>query len=156
LSDFKKVQVKLDKLFDELIPEQEWKGLGEYARDLIKSRSRKGSGVDRQGGKSTRLKPLKDTYKKQRTRLKSRGALSSETTPGKSNLTRSGEMLDNITVKPVKNGAELQFANRKLSERAKAVSDKGRPFFTLSASELKKVNKLIKDAIKANIKKMGL
>lgn len=156
MSDFKKVGVKLEKLFSNLIPRKEWEGLGSYARDLIVKRTRGGSGVARPEGKSTKLKTLSSDYKRRRQQLRASGKLSGQTSPGKSNLTKSGKMLDNITVTPIKDGVNLQFANRKLSERADAVTKKGRPFFNLSASELKKVNKLIKDAIKANIKKRGL
>lgn len=153
MNDFDKLRQKLDKLLDGLLGSTEMKEIGEYAAGLIKERTRKGFGSD--NGKSSRLQKLKPGYTKQRQKLKAKGQLSNETTPNKSNLTKTGEMLDNIQVTPGKNEVTLGFTGKN-QQKAQYVTEKGRPFFGLSTKEQWKVNKVIKDAVKAAIKKQGL
>lgn len=58
----------------------------------IRERTQKGFGNDKFKGKEKPLKPLSDSYVKQR----SKGRLASTTSPRKSNLTRSGQMLKSL------------------------------------------------------------
>jgi hypothetical protein len=156
MSDFRKIAAQIDALTKEFLDKEAWTLVGEYAVGKIKARTRKGFGVSERGEKTQRLAGLKDNYKEQRKRLKQQGKLSGETSPNKSNLTKTGEMLDNFKVTPTENSVTISFNSPKLSARARYVSDKGRPFLNLSKQELWKVNKIIKDAIKAGIKKQGL
>lgn len=127
----------LDFLLDE-IPEQ------------IKRRTRLGK-----DGDNKKLKALDDDYVKVRKRSK----LSSETTPKKSNLTRSGQMLEAIEGKQT-GVTKFLFTfkdNRtdgaKNNEIAKYAKQKGRDFFKLSESERKQFSRKISIALKNAIKK---
>ena len=96
----------------------------EELKDRIVKRTRVGIGVDLTTGKGERLKKLSDDYKRQRKRAKGikvrnkidkqrrartrerskeigvqiQPNLSSKTTPSKSNLTATGQLLDSLTV----------------------------------------------------------
>ena len=98
----------------------------------IKKRTRLGKGVKQDGAKLNKLDPLTPTYKKQRKKLK----LSSDTTPAKSNLTKSGSMLNDIKTKTTSSGFEIFFGSDKNKEKAEGLGKK-RPFFFISSFELK-------------------
>jgi hypothetical protein len=68
--------------------------IGELAVSLIVKRTRLGYGVNRNGSKRFRLAALSEGYVKQR----KKGGLSSFTRPKKSNLTRTGQMLESVKV----------------------------------------------------------
>lgn len=88
--DFSK---NLKKIMDELLrqAEESLNDLGNEAAQLIKKRTRLGYGVSEVGGTKEKLEPLSEPYKKQR-----KGKISGPTTPAKSNLTYSGELLDDL------------------------------------------------------------
>lgn len=124
--------------------------LGQAAND-IKVRTRLGYGVSKNEQPREKLKPLKDSYITQRQRDKKSRRLSGATTAGKSNLTRSGQMLDAITSKVTsKNKGSIEFDEARSdghtnSEIADYVS-KDRPFLNLSNLELKRLeDRLRKD-----------
>jgi len=79
--------------------------LNKQARILaeqIVRRTRLGKGVN-DAGKQTRLAPLKDSTKKQRRRYQRN--LTSKTTPGRSNISATGQLLDSVRGRA--SGAEL-------------------------------------------------
>lgn len=69
--------------------------LGEFSVDLVVKRTRLGYGVPIQFGTKSKLKPLSRPYK---TFRKDYQGLSSTTTPSKSNLTLTGQMLASVRV----------------------------------------------------------
>lgn len=135
---------------------QNMRKYGESAAQLIKTRTRLGSGVASSGGDKQKLKALSSSYKEQRKKFKQ---LSSQTSPGKSNLTRTGQMLDSMGVKSVKQDevkvgpmgsrTEGNLTNEKLSQY---VTEAGRPFNNLSKIETKRIATLISDDLEEEIK----
>ena len=67
---------------------------GEFLANQIKVRTRSGRGVAESGARPQSLLPLTPGYIEARTRFT---GLSSDTTPRKSNLTQTGQMLDSIS-----------------------------------------------------------
>jgi hypothetical protein len=143
---------------------------GNKAAQLVKDRTRLGFGVSEEGAPREALEPLSDSYKKQRAgeiafaktkegklyafKPKSPPKLSSFTSVGKSNLTNTGQMLDNIKLKSVSTGrATLHITGKrdgsKLTndEVAGFVSEK-RPFFHLSKTELKQIALLFQSVLR--------
>jgi hypothetical protein len=136
---------------------------------IIKIRTRLGKGVN--NGDIVKLNQLSSNYIKFRKKLlggvslkqhrkttKSTNdkGLSGETTPGKSNLTLSGEMLDSI--KGRRDGLKFTFffGNTEANNKAKWASENGRPFFELSNSEkngiFRRVTQIIKEELRSIFK----
>jgi len=129
--------------------EKDFSEVGDKAVDLIKKRTRLGYGVSDHGKPKKKLKKLSPAYIAARKKNKPKGL----TSPSKSNLTNSGDMLDNLESKDLKNNKiEIGFNNSKDEKKAKWVSD-DRPFNNLSKSELKQLKQLIDKSIKEAIKK---
>jgi hypothetical protein len=118
---------------------------------MIQKRTRNGYGVKKTGENATRLAPLRPATIDYRTRYRS--DLHSETSPGKSNLTFSGRMLDSIRLKsisrnkivigPSGNARKGGLTNEKLAAilERRGKNRKARPFLNLSRSEITKLNK---------------
>ena len=150
----KQLQQKLDGLVDDVVNKELTDKVGRKVVKTVKARTRDGLGVKNNGGKESKLKPIKKATKNIRKDLKKKGRLSGKTTPETSNLTRSGRMLDNIGYKASKN--EVVVAPKgKEQLKARKVS-KDRPFMNLSKKEIKEVTKLVADEIIDGIKKKGL
>lgn len=129
---------------------------------IIKVRTRLGKGVSDKGELKP-LKKLKKSYVIIRERNKS--DLSSETTTGRSNLTATGQMLENI--QGTRQGTRFIFTfrdKRKKSafdngsltngEVAGYVRDNGRPFFLLSESEKKGLQRRVSAILKRAVRKI--
>lgn len=116
--------------------------LGQLSIKLIVRRTRLGYGVPDHLASKRRFTPLKDNYVKQR--KKSR--LSSLTSPKKSNLTRTGQMLDSmkilrqtsnsVIIGPSGTRSDSRSSN---SEIAQYNADRGRVFLNLSDLEYAQV-----------------
>lgn len=124
--------------------------VGQEAVELIKKRTRLGYGVEDQGKPKTKLKKLSPGYINQRKRNKPTGP----STPAKSNLTYSGDMLDALEAKKKQdNKIEIGFKNSEEEKKAEYVSE-DRPFNNLSKAEIKqlqqKLEKALRDAINKN------
>lgn len=147
---FKQIKVTLEKATNE----KTLRILGNEAVRLIKLRTRLGYGVSQVGGKRQRLTKLKESYKK--VRKDNRGELSSETRPGKSNLTFSGQLLDSMKVIKIRNrqvivgpqGRRKSILGQKRilnQDLARFVTEKGRPFMPLSDLEIKKLDRFYRN-----------
>lgn len=66
--------------------------LGRFVANMIRIRTKLGYGVKQENGAKEKLAPLKESTKAARQNKALRG----DTTPGKSNLTESGQLLDSI------------------------------------------------------------
>jgi hypothetical protein len=128
------------------------KEFGEYMANAIKVRTRLGYGVKKLAGSREKLKPLDpERYIPFR---KSFPNLSGDTTPNKSNLTLTGQMLDSMQVKEVTKGKvtvgpagprnDTTDTNEKIAEY---VAEQGRPFNTLTKPELKGLTDLVRNKI---------
>ena len=134
--------------------------IAKIAISIISKRTRGGFGVKQAGGNAERLKKLSSTYVEYRKRSDklNRGL----TTPGKSNLTFTGKLLESLTVKQVNviqqkvfiNGNRRRRAGGKTNEDvAGFVSEQGREFLNLSRRELEKVAVAYRRNLVANLKK---
>lgn len=97
LSDIeKKIESKIDRAIDLSLDDK-------LARDLVEQivkRTKLGYGVG-ENGEQTRLARLSDSYAERRRRLK--GELDTDTSPKRSNLTATGQLLDALVGK-IRNG----------------------------------------------------
>jgi hypothetical protein len=137
--------------------------LGDFIERLIRVRTRLGYGVDQNEGQKTKLKPLKDSTVKTRVNSKKRGDLSNETSPKRSNLTASGELLESIVYKLTKLGIKLYIPKTKhkgtdaTNEEIASYMQNGtntapkRPFFNVSAAEIKQIKRFVQNIIKSKL-----
>lgn len=158
--DMTKFKKDMKKVIDEFDKKETMRDVGNFAADRIVKRTRLGKGVSEKGGDSQPLKRLSDGYKKQR--KKKSTELSQFTTPGKSNLTRTGQMLDSVKVTEVDQGRALvaPTGNRTDSKINKLNNldvagyvSKDRPFLNLSKAELLALNRYVREKIEALLKK---
>lgn len=132
---------------------------GEFAAEMIKLRSRLGFGVSTEGGNRNRFAELSKSYKEERAQDRKSGKLSSLTTPNRSNLTRTGQMLESLGVKKLKDGeVKIGPKGKRLGESITNeevgvfVSAAGRVFNNLSKTELKRLDKFIEDELERFLK----
>ena len=129
--------------------------IAQDAEDRIRTRTRLGYGVEggERGGSRVKLKALSEKYVNQRKKQKSFNR--SLTTAKKSNLTRTGQLLDSIRSRVIGKKIELFFTERrkdgvKNKDLVEWQSEKGRDFFELTNKEITGLrNQLKKDLIKA-------
>lgn len=128
---------------------------GEDAADIVRLRTRLGSGVETEGGTKKRLKPLSESYRKRR----KKADLHPDTAPNKSNLTFTGQMLDSLGVTSVRQN-QVTFGPRgsrtgsSLSNKqvAEYVTLAGRAFNNLSKVEIKRITEAIAEVLNAQLK----
>lgn len=125
--------------------------IGALMVQMVVKRTRNGFGVQETGSASKPLKKLSPKYvafRKRSPRLNT-----SLTSPGRSNLTFTGAMLNSIRVTSVRTGAEARVTIGAGKQRRKGgvtneqiaefVAAQGREFLNLSRSELERVSKFI-------------
>lgn len=128
-------------------------------KDRIVKRTRLGTGVDERGN-STRLKPLTSGYKKTR---KNSINLSSGTTPAKSNLTATGQLLSSLTTVKVRIKDGIKFIitvgdrrGRDLNGKSSKIGNKqlvdyqerqGRKFLGFTRPQLNEISREIRQII---------
>jgi hypothetical protein len=122
-------------------PEQ-MKAIGAFMIQKIAVRTRLGYGVNDNLAEKSKLNKLSNPYKEFR---KSYPFLSDLTTPNKSNLTKTGSMIDSLKVKDFRKNAirigPTGFDRDGVSNSSKAFMQEkmGRVFLRLSAQEVKQV-----------------
>lgn len=154
--NFKKLNISLKQLIPGVIKEAHMKSVAKFTRDMVVERTKRGFGVEKDGSPQKRLKGLSESYKKERKRLRRQGKLSGDTSPTKSNLTKRGNMLNDVTFSASDAKAEVFIKTDKNRSKAVFQQKNGREFMNLSKSELDKIKKKIEDKIKDDIKKKGL
>lgn len=121
----------------------------EQAADMIRLRTRLGFGVSRPGGAREKLTALSTGYVKRRAAARD---LSPDTTPRRSNLTFTGQMLDSLDGRATGEGRGVVsptgsraggLTNRKVAEY---VSEE-RPFLNLTDTETTRVTDAIRKSI---------
>jgi hypothetical protein len=176
---------KIDKIKDRInkilykLNKKDMDGIASFIERMVRVRTRLGFGVKRESGEKYKLKELKgrpnamlNTVSRvftgkslkvgstiyQRELMKKRGELSNLTTPMKSNLTMTGQLLDSIKWKIDKLTITLFFdSNRRKDGRntnneiANYVSEK-RPFFNLSKQEIEQVKREVIKVLKSRLK----
>ena len=150
MDDFEqKLKEIADKIVKEATSNDSLQNIGNEAAYLIKKRTRLGYGVSEQYGNKVKLKPLSKKYIKQR----KNDDLSNATTPNKSNLTKTGEMLDSMNAKVKGDGVVNIGVDDNNLDKAGWVS-KDRPFNNLSDAEIKQLENKIRDNLINKIKGM--
>lgn len=165
--DLRKFQQRFKVSLNKLLNPSFLNQLGLEAKNIIYKRTKSGYGV--KNGIKSKLKPLSPAYILQR-----KGKVGFTTKDGKevnfkikkpilgsfasaqrSNLTKSGQMLDSITFKVTKNGVTVYIPDSKRSdtdksnsEIAKLNQDNGRNFFELSDDEVTKIQRIITNKLR--------
>lgn len=139
-TDLAKFQKKLLKDVDKLKARKLMNILGKEAISIMKKRIRGGFGVNKSGQNAYRFPRLSTSYIKQRKRLR----LSPFTTPGKSNVTRSGRLIASLRYTTNTGQAIITPTGRNSNglsniELAEILSEKGRVFMNLSKNEQAKL-----------------
>lgn len=125
--------------------------LGNQAIALIRKRTRLGYGS--KNNQRVKLDPLAATTVARRTLFKRRGILSSETSPKRSNLTATGQLLDSLKIIKITSrvatigadGSRIEGGSN--DKVAKHVTDNGRPFLELTTSESNQLAKIAEAAL---------
>jgi hypothetical protein len=164
-SQLKNLQIALTKVVKEVNSSVNMQDYGEVAAEEIKRQTRLGYGVSATGAPREKLAELKPSTVKSRTRGKKTGVLNELTTPKKSNLTNTGQMLDSIkaqnaTTGKVKISATGQHSSGKSNQTLTKYAAEGspnrkkRPFLNLSDRGVKKVQDHIRQTILKVVKKI--
>lgn len=148
--DFKEAFRKIANLVKDISDKKHMKSYAKDTRDMVKKRTQLGYGVKNR--KKSKLKKLSDLYKKQRRRKKS--SLSGNTSPAKSNLTKTGKMLEEMNYKSTKDEFTIGFSTTFAKQKAKWNTDKLRPFMELSKQEVKRLRDIIQNSANSLIKKL--
>jgi hypothetical protein len=145
------------KLFNEFASTENMRKIGEYTAERIKLRTKLGKGVDKTGGDPAPLKKLSEGYVKTRKRKK---AELEETSPSKSNLTFTGQMLNALKLLqalPARAIIGIESSRRKNSDltnnEVAGFVSKDRPFLNLSKAELNGINAFVRKLLDAMIRK---
>lgn len=144
----------LNALKKEVLSKDNFQKIGEEVKEIVYRRVKSGFGVNSDETETPtqkRLKPLSKSYVEQR---KDRGVKGQFATPGASNLTNTGQMLDSIQVRATNDGvtisipdtprSDTDISNKKVAEY---VADE-RPFFALTSAEIKIVDQMIRDQVR--------
>jgi hypothetical protein len=161
MSNQKKIQDKIDKLnkLRESFDAADSKEVGDKVVKSIQKRSRQGKDVEGQN-----FDALSKEYKKQRKR-NSRN-LDETTTPNKSNVTATGQMLKSMRAEGVKGkivinppsgnrSKELSGSSPRISNRevARYVQEDGRRFFGLTDKQKTELTRDVKNVLLRKLKK---
>lgn len=149
-------KIQIDKLITQVGSRDNMRQVGKLAKELVVNRTSRGFGVSRSEGPKEKLKALSPNYKSARRRLRKQGRLSSETTPTRSNLTKSRQMLESVDSNGQKNRAEVFLNDNAAETKAQLQAKQGRKFMNLSKDETKQITDLLEKQIINDIKKKGL
>jgi hypothetical protein len=123
--------------------------VGEFAVEMIRERVRgKGQGVKSEGVNARRLKPLSPKWIAQRARF---AALHPETSPSRSNLTYTGEMLDGLYY-VIKKGEVIVSVRRGDAMKKAIFTNEIRPWANLSKGEITKIRQAVERLVKRNLR----
>ena len=169
----------MNKAVDEILGPQAMGQIVDEATIIVRRRTLLGFGVAADGSRRQKLKKLADSYIEQRagkavyftdkqgrvrriptsSRFRSRLKLSPKTTPGKSNLTLTGQLLDSLRgfvtgpgrgeIRPV----GLRSDGLSNEDVARFVDEAGRPFLHLSDNEIKQLEIFAGELFEALLRK---
>lgn len=153
------LQLKINEGLSKGTSQSKMQELINFLAGEVKKRTRLGYGVDSPGANRKGLKALSPNYIKKRRLDKKRGRLHPDTTPSKSNLTRTGQMLNSLQGKA--QSGRKGIINLKASrndgktnpEIAGYNEEKGRKFMNLSNLELKRARQLVRENLIVEVKK---
>jgi len=108
-------------------------GYAQDAREIIYDRTKAGRGVSEMGGTAVSLRPLAPATVARRERIK----MHASTSPRTSNLTETGQMLEDMQAKKRGGFHLIGFRTSRSAKVAGFAHEGGRPFLFLAAAELK-------------------
>jgi len=127
--------------------------------DTMRIRAQLGGSVESTGSKKKPFKKLSPGYVEKR---KKDSKLSSLTSSGKSNITRTGQLIESISGKGKSSGFDITVSGSRSDsdltnkQVADFVEEGGRPFLNFSDIELKKIGRLLEEQLVDEInKKLG-
>jgi len=142
------LKLKLDNAVKSLLTP---KFMGELAdnikTDIIK-RTKLGYGVEKSEGPQSKLKPLSPEYKKARKELQ----LGEFASPAKSNLTLTGDMLNDLKSKVTETKVTIFLGSQFSKDKAKWNAERGRTFMNISKTQIAKLTSLITLKLKELLK----
>lgn len=154
LDDFAKhLQDKLQDAVDHVTSKTYMNELGNDLIKDIQKRTRLGYGVEESLGKQAKFKPLAESTKKSRKYKKRKGELSGDTSPAKSNLTETGDMVKDLYIQTKLNKLELKLKTQLSRDKAGWNEEKGRTFLNISGPQYKQLVKTIQKTISEKLKK---
>lgn len=139
-NDFSKFTANLEREIRKVTSREFLQRLARMASDIIYKRVKSGKGVNSLSQKDptkVSLKALSASYVEQRKKRK----LGKFGSPGKSNLTLTGELLESIVFEVTRNGFQLKFPDTQHRQARIAISllseyvQEERPFFALTKDE---------------------
>ena len=173
--NMRQFELAMDKAIKEVESVSSMRSLGEEMAERIRKRTRLGKGVAETGAAPQPLKPLSASYKATRAgkiafatakdghvypyKPDEAPKLHPHTTPGRSNLTRTGQMLDSLRVIAVRVGVAVLGLHGPRNDSKLSNADVGgyvskeRPFLNLSKPELNGLATLIRERIEAALRK---
>ena len=151
--DLKKFKEDLERAIDELSSAKTLTPIAKQTAEIIRRRTRLGQGVEETGAKKSPLAPLAASTKASRKKKSKQGKLSDKTSPNKSNLTESGEMLDSIAGRAMNRLIEISptgARNKKLAAyhqlgRSSPSAMPARKFLNLSAEDIRQLTAVMQD-----------
>lgn len=159
----KKIIKVINQSIDSSISKQNMDSYSKNAARDVKARTRSGKGVNNLGGNELQLKPLKLTTIEVRKGLQKAGNLNFNTTPTKSNVTRSGQLTDGILgISPGKAKGKIflrdnrarHIDNKSNHDVATELEMGGRKFFNLSRNEVLSIVKDYSLTLKTELTKL--
>lgn len=156
----KQIQSKYNNAFNEIVRVAKSPNflnpIADIMADRIRVRTRLGYGVKQEGAEREKLKKLSSKYIDYR--KKNRTSLSQFTTPKRSNLTFSGQLLDSISGRSNSRGIIIYLKNQrddgKENVDIKNYQEKqGRPFFYLTRTEITNLNREYRQRVYEEMKK---
>jgi hypothetical protein len=159
-----RVRASVEKDLKESLNNKRTMEIGEFIIEKVRVRTRLGYGVSGNLQPREKLAPLAESTKRIRKGLKKAGELSELTTPNRSNLTMTGQMLDSLVVKVISAGKfviDVTGIRKKLKKDdlptnkavAVKVTEEGRPFMFLTDKDYKALINFVRDGFKSVLKK---
>ncbi len=168
----RELSIQIEAAGQKALSRSNTKKILDEAAKIVRRRTLLGFGVEENEGPRKRLKKLSASYKEQRRRLgkprkvstgekfRSKLRLSPKTTPAKSNLTLTGQLLDSIRARVTGPGKGFLtptgqrndgFSNEEI---AAFVEEAGRDFMNLSNNEIKQLSDFAQDILQVDIEKL--
>jgi hypothetical protein len=164
MADISTLSRRIEAALKDVIDDRLLRQASMLIRDTIYKRTKSGKGLtdgdaDPGVARLKKLKPLSDSYIRQRLARKKAGFRSGEFfSPRRSNLTLTGALLNSLAVRKI--GGQYQVIikdSRRTDTRASnneiaAFVSEERPFFGLANSELKRVESFLRRAIRQKLR----
>jgi hypothetical protein len=151
--DFKDLKKKVDNALRDVLSKDTFNEIGKMTADQIKTRTRLGKGVPQSEGPFQQLKPLSSATIGIRTDKKKKGKLNPLTTPKKSNLTETGELLDSLKYQSSNTEVRIYIEGPENQKKANDQVAQGRKFMNLSKTEVREIIKYLQKKIEDSFNK---